>query len=342
MAFQVVQYDTLGARLSGCDLADDPRRFTACTEIGKHCFDLILCNADDHADAAVEDAVHFVLVDVALLLQPVEHSRALPAGDIDDGLAAFGQYARDIVQQAAASDVSHGLDRGGVLDQLEQLLDVNACRGHQQVGQRLAVQLDVLDIGTGDFDDLADQRIAVGVRAGRGQRDQGVASRDFAAIDDFALFHHAYAEAGQVVVLAFIHARHLGGLTTDQRATSQLATGTDAGDYGGGNINVELAGGVVIEKEQRLGAAHHQIVHAHGDQVLADAVVLVQVQRQTQLGTDTVGAGDQYRLLVAGRNFAERAEAAEAAQDFRACGALGNTFDAFDQRFARIDIDASV
>jgi len=38
----------------------------------------------------------------------------------------------------------------------------------------------------------------------------------------------------------------------------------------------------------------------------------------------------------------DRAEAAQAAHYLRSCGALGHAFDAFDQRFACIDIDASV
>ncbi len=70
--------------------------------------------------------------------------------------------------------------------------------------------------------------------------------------------------------------------------------------------------------------------------------MLIEVQGQAQLGADAVGARDQHRLLVAGRDFAEGAEAAQAAHDFRPFGALGHALDAFDQGFARIDIDAGV
>src|SRR5690606_41015620 len=107
----------------------------------------------------------------------------------------------------------------------------------------------VVDVGSGHFEDLADQRVAVGVRAGGGQGDQGVAGGHLGAVDDLGLFHHADAEAGQVVVLAFVHARHLGGFAAHQGAAGQLATGADAGDHGGGDIDVELAGGVVVEEE---------------------------------------------------------------------------------------------
>jgi phosphoribosylformylglycinamidine cyclo-ligase len=56
--------------------------------------------------------------------------------------------------------------------------------------------------------------------------------------------------------------------------------------YATGKLNVDVAATVVTG----IGAADHQVVDAHGDQVLTDAVVLVQVQRQTQLGADAVSA----------------------------------------------------
>src|SRR5690606_37789640 len=117
-----------------------------------------------------------------------------------------------------------------------------------------------------------------------GQCDQRIASSDFRAVNDFAFFHHAHAEAGQVVVFTFIHTGHFGGFAAYQRAAGQFAAHANAGHYSGRHIDVEFAGGVVVEEEQRLGTADHQVVDAHGHQVLADAVVLVQVQRQAQLG----------------------------------------------------------
>jgi hypothetical protein len=38
-----------------------------------------------------------------------------------------------------------------------------------------------------------------------------------------------------------------------------------------GDIRVELAGGEIVEEEQRLGALHDQIVDAHRDQIDPDA-----------------------------------------------------------------------
>ena len=58
---------------------------------------------------------------------------------------------------------------------------------------------------------------------------------------------------------------------------------------------VELAGGEIIEEEERLGALDDQVVDAHRDEVDADPVVPVMVDRQLQLGADAVIGGDQQR-----------------------------------------------
>ena len=180
------------------------------------------------------------------------------------------------------------------------------------------------------------------MRAARGQRDQRIAGRDAAAVDDAALLHHADAEAREVVILALVHAGHLGGLAADQRAARLLAAGADALDDPGRHVDVEPAGGVVIEEEQRFGAGDHEVVDAHRHQVDADAVVDAELHRQAQLGADTVGAGDQHRFLVALGNLAQRAEAAEPAQHLGAPCAARHALDVRDQGIAGVDIDPRI
>src|SRR5690606_28834993 len=103
-----------------------------------------------------------------------------------------------------------------------------------------------------------------------------------------------------------------------------------------------LAGGEVVQEEQRLGALHQHIVDAHGDQVDADAVVPVQLLRQLELGADAVGAADQHRLAVLARQVEQGAEAAQAAHHFRAEGALDQGLDALDDFVAGVDVDTRV
>ena len=84
-----------------------------------------------------------------------------------------GQHARQIAGNAAAGDVGHGGDPALGDDVFEQR-PVAAVR-HQQFGADLVA--DFGDVGVrrepGDFkDQLAGQRIAVGVQAERRQREQ--------------------------------------------------------------------------------------------------------------------------------------------------------------------------
>ena len=79
-----------------------------------------------------------------------------------------------------------------------------------------------------------------------------------------AAFNRADRETGQVIVAFGIHARHLGGLAADQGRASLLAALGDAGDHAGGLLDVQLAGGEVVEEQQRLGALGQQVVDAHG------------------------------------------------------------------------------
>ena len=93
---------------------------------------------------------------------------------------------------------------------------------------------------------------------------------DVGAGQERAALGGADGKAGEVVVLAVIHARHLGGLAADQRAAGDAAALGDALDDGGAGRDVELAGGEIVEEEQRLGALHDDVVDAHGDEVDAD------------------------------------------------------------------------
>ena len=73
------------------------------------------------------------------------------------------------------------------------------------------------------------------------------------AVDDLILFNNADTEASKIVVLAFIHARHLRRFTANKRCACQLAAFADTLNDSRRNVDVELAGSVIIQK----GAALH-------------------------------------------------------------------------------------
>ena len=123
------------------------------------------------------------------------------------------------------------------------------------------------------LDDLAHQREAVGVNARGGKPDHGVAGRDIAARQQRAALGRADRKAAEIVVAVLVEPGHLRGLAADQRAAGFAAALGDAGDDRGGGLGIELAAGEVVEKEQRLGALHDEIVDRHRDEVDADAAM---------------------------------------------------------------------
>ena len=110
-------------------------------------------------------------------------------------------------------------------------------------------------------------------RPADGSADQHVARHDRPAVDDLRLLDDADDEAGDVVFAVGVEARHLGRLAADQRAAVLAAGARDAGDDLLGDVRRQAAGRQVVEKEQRLGALHEDVVDAVVDEIGADRVV---------------------------------------------------------------------
>src|SRR3569833_3723642 len=83
---------------------------------------------DDHADAAVEGAQHFLRRDVADLGQPAEHRRRVGLGQVYARAETLRQHARNVVGEAAAGDVGEALDRAGFADRGEAGFHIDAGR----------------------------------------------------------------------------------------------------------------------------------------------------------------------------------------------------------------------
>ncbi len=164
----------------------------------------------------------------------------------------------------------------------------------------------------GILHDLAHQRKAVGVHAGRRKPDHRVARRDIRPRQQRAALGRADRKAGEVVVAVLVEAGHLGGLAADQRAAGFPAAFGDAGDDRSRSLRVELSAGEIVEKEQRLGALHHDVVDRHRDEVDADAAMQAGVDGDLELGADAVGGGHQHRVLEArGLEVEQAAKAAD-------------------------------
>ena len=148
----------------------------------------------------------------------------------------------------------------------------------------------------------------------------------------------ADAGRGDVVVIGRHQPGVLGGFAAQQRAAGQHAAVGDAGDDLGDALGHRAADGDVVLKEQRFGAAHHQVVDDHRDEVQPDGVVLVHGLRDRQLGADAVGRGGEQGFAVAAAQREQPGEAAEPAAHLGSGRLLGQRLEQFDGPVTRFDV----
>ena len=285
--------------------------------------------------------MHLRIVDAGSALQPVEQRAARPARALEHDFEAFRHDTRNVVRESAAGDVRKAAHRQSCRER-EHRLDVDPGRGEQRIEQRLTIELG-RRVRAGHRDELANQRVAVRMRAARGEAEHYIAGPHPLAIQNGFLLDHADAEAGEVVIVAVVHARHLRRLTAHQRTAGLDAAFDDAGDHALRDIDHQLAGGVIIEEEQRLCATHRDVVDAHCDEVDADPVMPPRIDREPQLGADAIGAGHQYGTFpAAGRDLHQRPKTADPGKHFRPLRTLDERFDPVDEFVAGVDVDPRV
>jgi len=117
---------------------------------------------------------------------------------------------------------------------------------------------------------LARQRKAVGVQAGRRQTDEQIAFPDLHAVDDAVAGYRPDDSAGQVVLSGCIKPRHLRGFASDQGAAVFAAGFGHPANKRRSGGGIEHPDAKVVEKKERIGPAGHDIVDTMIDQILAD------------------------------------------------------------------------
>ena len=127
------------------------------------------------------------------------------------------------------------------------------------------------------------------MHAGGGEREDRIAGFEIGARQKLGALHGTYGESSEVIIAGGIEAWHLGGLAADQRASGLAAAFRNPGDDTLGNTDIELAGSEIVEKEERLGALHHEIVDVHGDEIDADPVMRPGLDGELELGADAIG-----------------------------------------------------
>ena len=229
-----------------------------------------------------------------------------------------------------------------------------AQRGHRLVGRRRhgRVRLGVAErspqprlVRLGEVqvplrDERPDEREAVGVQPGGGQADDRVTRPDRAAVDDVGPLDDADAAPGQVELVRVHETGMLRGLATDEGASGVAAAGGDRPDQLADPLGHDLADRHVVEERERLGAAAHDIVGAHRDQVDADRVEASERRGDGGLRPDAVGRGHQQRLAVAGGDADRAPEAPQPAGHLGPTGGLDVRAHQVDRPVAGGDVHA--
>src|SRR5262249_34004495 len=161
--------------------------------------------------SAVERPVHFSRADTRSALQPLEHRIPRPTLALEHYLETVAQHARNVVRQATAGDMRKPVHRNSA-NQLQQRLHVDARGCQQAVKQWFAFELSRC-ARLRYADQLADERIAVGMRAGGGEAHDRIARSDPRPVDNRAFLNDTDAKPGKVIIIAGINSRHFGSLT---------------------------------------------------------------------------------------------------------------------------------
>ena len=180
------------------------------------------------------------------------------------------------------------------------------------------------------------------MRTTRGKPEQHITRRHPVAANDSCFFDDPHGEARQVVFAIGIHARHLGCFTADQRAARLFTAAGNTAHHTRGGIHIQPATSEVVQKKQRLGALHQNVIDAHGDQINAHGVMTIEGEREFELGAHAVGARHQNGFAIALGHFEERAESPNAREHAVAQGPPGKRLDSVDQRIAGINIHSGV
>ena len=201
----------------------------------------------------------------------------------------------------------------GLGAQAAHVLQVEARRRQQQVGVEVAVP-----------DQGAHEGEAVRVQArGRKPEDDvtGLAAR---AVDEVGALHESDAGAGEVELLVAVDPGQLRALAAEDRAPRFAADGRGALDELGDLLEVEGAGGDVVQEEERVGAGRDDVVDAVRGEVDARVEEPAGAARKDELRPDAVHRRGQEALVV------QRMETCEAAH--RAAGRSDRGAQALDDR----------
>ncbi len=172
------------------------------------------------------------------------------------------------------------------------------------------------DVHRCPLEDLAQQRVAVGVRARRCNTDQHVAGGDVGTREQVGLVGDTDQSAGDVERTGLVDAGHLGGLAAEDCAVRRTAGVGHALHDVGDHVGVEHARGDVVEEEQRASVLYEHVADAVVDDVHTDAAHPPESGSELHLGSHAVGRCHEHRVVefldrCTGEHATEAAESVE-------------------------------
>ena len=143
-----------------------------------------------------------------------------------------------------------------------------------------------------------------------GQTDDRVARDDALRLRNVGDPDDPHDRSGEIEMIGRVDARHLRGLSAEQRAVvCSTSLGAAANDVGR-NARVESTDGQIIQKEKRRCVADKNIVHAMIHKIAPNTAVTLQFGRDEHFRADAVGRSDQRTVTVTGE-MEESREAAD-------------------------------
>ena len=297
----------------------------------------------DITDTHVEDAIHFVAVDLTLILNELEDRRNFPGGTVDFGIDGLGENARNVIREASARNVGHTRNLNLALKKLCDRLQEALMNGEKRLTERLVRtgELILPGILAEIENNAAGEREAVSLKTAGRKTDDNVSGADGLAGDELALLHAADDSADEVIFAGGIKTGHLRGLTAEKSHlilfTCLAKAGNDVLELNG----INLGGADVIHEKERLRALDENIVDAVIDDVLTDGVVLVHHRGDLKLGADAVSRRNEDHTL-AGRNLVKAAECADPADNVGGLGGSDHLLDGSDSIHLNINIDTGL
>ena len=190
----------------------------------------------------------------------------------------------------------------------------------------------------------AGERVAVGVQAARGERNQCVAHADSSSSDCIFEINDANHRADDIGFTRPVHAGHLGRFAAQQHATGGLASAGHARDDGGDPFRLEAASSHVIHEKQWFRALRQYIVDAVVNDIRTDPIPRLELGGDHRFRAHAIGAGHQHRPLelLQSADLEHPAERADAREDSRVVRGCHRVFHQRDGSRPFGDVDACI